>query len=162
MSWPAAIAAGWHPVAEAARLGRRPLARRLLGQPLVVFAGEDGPGGIRFDDFRAAYLVGSLALTAILFEGGLGTERAMLRRAFWPSVALATAGVAISAGVVGVTAVLLFGVSWPQALRAVRAWLEWYNHERPHQALGYLSPHEYRAKEQPPVCLPSNQSLCAA
>ncbi|WP_375288401.1 Rieske 2Fe-2S domain-containing protein [Sphingomonas sp.] len=47
MSWPAAIAAGWHPVAELARLGRRPLARRLLGEPLVVFAGEDGPVVLR-------------------------------------------------------------------------------------------------------------------
>lgn len=43
MTWPLAIAGGWHPVAEAARLGRKPLARTLLGEPLVVFAGEGGP-----------------------------------------------------------------------------------------------------------------------
>lgn len=47
MSWPVAIAAGWHPVAEAARLGHRPLARTLLGEPLVVFAGEAGPVVLR-------------------------------------------------------------------------------------------------------------------
>ena len=47
MTWPAAIAAGWHPVAEAARVGRGPLARRLLGEPLVVFAGEGGPAVLR-------------------------------------------------------------------------------------------------------------------
>ena len=29
--------------------------------------------------------------------------------------------------------------------RAVRRWIEWYNDERPHQALGYLSPRPYRA-----------------
>jgi phenylpropionate dioxygenase-like ring-hydroxylating dioxygenase large terminal subunit len=47
VTWPAAIAAGWHPVAVAARLGRRPLARTLLGEPLVVFAGESGPVVLR-------------------------------------------------------------------------------------------------------------------
>jgi len=47
VNWPAAIAAGWHPVAEVARLGRRSLARRLLGEPLVVFAGEGGPVVLR-------------------------------------------------------------------------------------------------------------------
>ncbi len=73
-----------------------------------MLAGEDGPGGIAFDDFRRAYLVGSLALAAILFEGGLETERGMIRQALWPAVALATVGVAISAGLVG-AAVLLFG-----------------------------------------------------
>jgi cell volume regulation protein A len=94
-----------------------------IGTPLLLvfiaigmLAGEDGPGGIAFNDFRAAYLVGSLALAAILFEGGLNTERHMIQQAFWPSLALATVGVAISAGVVGAAVVLLFGVSWPEAL----------------------------------------------
>src|SRR4051794_7561733 len=89
-----------------------------IGTPLLLafvaigmLAGEDGPGGIRFDDFWAAYLVGSLALAAILFEGGLNTERSMIRLALWPSVALATLGVAISAGVVGAAVVWLFGAS---------------------------------------------------
>lgn len=94
-----------------------------IGTPLLLvfigvgmLAGEDGPGGIPFDDFQAAYLVGSLALAAILFQGGLETERGMIERALWPAIALATVGVAISAGVVGAAVVLLFGVSWPEAL----------------------------------------------
>ena len=94
-----------------------------VGTPLLLvfiligmLAGEDGPGGIPFDDFRAAYLIGSLALTAILFQGGLSTERSMIEQALWPSLALATAGVAISAGVVGTAVVVLFGVSWPEGL----------------------------------------------
>src|SRR3954471_10088854 len=94
-----------------------------IGTPLLlvfigvgVLAGEDGPGGIRFDDFHTAYLVGSLALAAILFDGGLSTERAMIRQAIWPSLALATAGVGISAGLVGGAVVLLFGASWSEAL----------------------------------------------
>ena len=96
-----------------ARVGT-PLLLVFIG--LGMLAGEDGPGGIPFDDFRAAYLVGSLALAVILFEGGLGTHRAMLRRALGPAVALATAGVVISAGVVGAAAVALSGVSWPEGL----------------------------------------------
>ncbi|KAF1053431.1 MAG: Methylxanthine N1-demethylase NdmA [Stenotrophomonas maltophilia] len=41
MNWPRAIAEGWHPVATLAELGNKPLATRLLGQPLVLFrAGE--------------------------------------------------------------------------------------------------------------------------
>lgn len=52
--------------------------------------------------------------------------------------------------------------SFEEARRAVKAWLEWYNSERPHQALGYLSPHEYRAKEKRPVSDPPSQCLRAA
>lgn len=47
MSWPAAIAAGWHPVALLSELRGKPLARTLLGEPLVVFAGKDGPVVLR-------------------------------------------------------------------------------------------------------------------
>lgn len=94
-----------------------------IGTPLLLafiavgmLAGEDGPGGIQFSDFSSAYLIGSLALTFILFAGGLGTERGTIRKALWPSLALATVGVAISAGIVGAVGAELFGVSWSQAL----------------------------------------------
>ena len=89
------------------------------GAPLLLvflavgmLAGEDGPGGIQFSDFRAAYLIGSIALAAILFEGGLKTSRAMLSTAFWPAAAMATAGVAITTAVVGASAVAMFHVPW--------------------------------------------------
>lgn len=46
--WPAAIARGWHPVAQLSELGgRRPLARRLLGMPLVVFRGKGAVAVLR-------------------------------------------------------------------------------------------------------------------
>lgn len=91
-----------------------PLLLTLIG--VGMLAGEDGPGGIEFNNFHAAYLVGSLALVGILFQGGLNTQRDMIRKALWPAVALATVGVAISAGIVGTAAVLLFGISWPLGL----------------------------------------------
>jgi len=34
-----------------------------------------------------------------------------------------------------------------QARQAVQAWIRWYNDDRPHQALGYRSPREFRAGE---------------
>ena len=52
---------------------------------LGVLAGEDGPGRIQFNDFQSSYLIGSVALAIILFEGGLKTERGMLRLASFTS-----------------------------------------------------------------------------
>ena len=94
-----------------------------IGMPLLlafvgvgILAGEDGPGGIPFNDFQVAYLVGSMALAAILFEGGLNTHASMLRKALAPAILLATLGVVISAGVVAAASLLLFHLSWGEAL----------------------------------------------
>ena len=67
-----------------------------FGAPLLLvfllvgmLAGEAGPVGIKFDDVRLAYTVGSVALALILFDGGLRTrfadlpQRARRRRACW-------------------------------------------------------------------------------
>jgi putative transposase len=48
------------------------------------------------------------------------------------------------------------------ARRAVLAWISWYNAERPHQALSYLSPHEYRAKQASPPPEAADMGLRAA
>jgi NhaP-type Na+/H+ and K+/H+ antiporter len=83
------------------------ISRRVGAPMLLVFlalgmlAGEDGVLGIPYDDFQSAYLIGSVALAVILFEGGLKTPLVMFRLAFWPAVLLATIGVAITALVVG-------------------------------------------------------------
>jgi cell volume regulation protein A len=93
---------------------KTPLLLIFLG--LGMFVGEDGPGGILFDDFRLTYLLGSIALMVILFEGGLKTSAAMLRVAAWPALALATAGTAITAGIVGAVVVGVAGVDWARGL----------------------------------------------
>jgi phenylpropionate dioxygenase-like ring-hydroxylating dioxygenase large terminal subunit len=41
--FPRAVAGGWHPVAARRELRRGPLARQLMGRPLVVFESADGP-----------------------------------------------------------------------------------------------------------------------
>ena len=96
-----------------ARFGA-PLLLVFLG--LGILAGEEGPGGILFRDFHAAYLIGSVALAIILFDGGLRTDRSDVRRALWPSLALATIGVIVTAAIVGAVAVLLFSTSWVRGL----------------------------------------------
>ena len=85
-----------------------------FGTPLLlvflaigILFGKEGPIGLVFTDFQAAYLIGSVALAVILFEGGLKTKRSMLKLALGPAMALATAGVAISACVVGAILALL-------------------------------------------------------
>ena len=38
-----------------------------------------------------------------------------------------------------------------EARRAITTWIGWYNSARPHQALGYRSPAEFRAQQAPQV-----------
>ena len=38
--------------------------------------------------------------------------------------------------------------SFAEAKRTILTWLNWYNHERPHQSLGYKSPIEFRAQQE--------------
>jgi NhaP-type Na+/H+ and K+/H+ antiporter len=91
------------------------LSRRIGAPTLLVFliigmlAGEDGPLHIPFDDFQAAYLIGSVALAVILFEGGLTIPLHHLRMVFWPALLLATVGVAVTAGILGIFVALIAG-----------------------------------------------------
>jgi cell volume regulation protein A len=94
-----------------------------MGAPLLLvflglgmLAGEDGPGGIRFDSFDIAYLVGTLALAVIIFDGGMRTRREMFRVALWPAASLATLGVVVTAGLVGTFAAWMLGLHWMQGL----------------------------------------------
>lgn len=94
-----------------------------LGLPfLLIFlvvgmlAGEDGPGGIHFDDFSASFFVGNLALAVILLDGGLRTRMSTFRVALWPAVALASWGVIGTAALLGAFCCWLLDVDWRYGL----------------------------------------------
>ncbi|MEJ1969188.1 MAG: potassium/proton antiporter [Rhizomicrobium sp.] len=89
------------------------IATRFGAPMLLVFlgigmlAGEDGPGGLHFSDYHLANLIGSLALSVILFDGGLRTRLAAFRGLFAPSLVMATVGVVITAVLTGIPAYYL-------------------------------------------------------
>ena len=83
---------------------------------LGMLAGEDGPGGIQFDDVYLAQFVGSIALAIIIFDGGLRTRAEVFRVALWPAISLATVGVLVTAVIVGAVATWLLDLHWMQGL----------------------------------------------
>ena len=97
------------------------LAMRFGAPLLLVFlivgmlAGEAGPGGIRFDDVHSTYVVGSIALALILFDGGLRTRFATFRSVLWPSATLATVGVLVTAALTAPVARYALGMTWTEA-----------------------------------------------
>lgn len=94
-----------------------------LGVPtLVLFlvvgmlAGSDGPGGIYFNDPETTKLLGVIALTLILFSGGLDTKWQSVKPIIKNGIALSTVGVLITAGLVGWFSSYLLGFSLLEAL----------------------------------------------
>src|ERR1700744_2385873 len=94
-----------------------------FGAPLLlvflfigVLAGEAGPGRLAFDDYRTTYLVGSVALALILFDGGLRTRFANIRTVLAPSMVLATIGVLLTALITAPVAHYALDLNWAEAL----------------------------------------------
>jgi len=98
------------------------VAVRLRVPSLVLFlgfgmlVGSDGLGWISFDDYRLARTIGVVALASILFEGGLTSGLLHVRPVLGASISLAIVGTAITAGVLGVAAALLFGSTLKEGL----------------------------------------------
>ncbi len=98
------------------------LALRFGAPLLLVFlfigmaAGDSGPGGLQFDDVRTTYLVGSVALALILFDGGLRTRFQSIRAVLAPSMLLATIGVLVTALATAPVAKYVLDVHWSEAL----------------------------------------------
>jgi cell volume regulation protein A len=83
---------------------------------LGMLAGEDGPGGIHFSDVQLTYLIGSIALGIILFDGGMRTHAQSVRVGIGPGIVLATIGVFATATIIAFFAVELFHFTWLQGL----------------------------------------------
>ncbi len=81
-----------------------------------VLAGEDGPGGYQFDNFRLSFWVGNMALAIILLDGGLRTSFSTFRTGLKPAALLASVGVVVSAVITAAAGVLFVGLDWGVAL----------------------------------------------
>jgi len=98
------------------------LALRFGAPLLLVFlaigmiAGDAGPGGLRFDDLQTTYLVGSVALALILFDGGLKTRFQSIQAVLAPSAVLATIGVLLTALITAPVARYALDLNWTEAL----------------------------------------------
>jgi cell volume regulation protein A len=68
----------------------------LLYLGLGLLLGDDGLGGVAFDDAQLATALGYAGLVIILAEGGLTTRTASVRPVIVPAAVLASLGVAIS------------------------------------------------------------------
>lgn len=93
------------------------------GMPLLLvflavgmLAGEDGPGGIVFNDAGMAYAVGSVALAVILLDGGLNTRAESFRVGLRPAAVLATLGVFLTCVVTGLFAAWALDFGWLEGL----------------------------------------------
>ena len=101
----------------AAALAASLLAGRLRVPGLVLFLGvgmligSDGTGWISFDDYELARTVGIIALSLILFEGGLTAGFQEIRPVLPAALSLATLGTVATAIVAGLTAAWLFDLT---------------------------------------------------
>lgn len=81
-----------------------------------ILAGSDGVGGIYFNDPETAKLLGVIALTLILFSGGLDTKWESVKPIVKNGLALSTVGVLVTAVLVGVFSSYLLNVSLLESL----------------------------------------------
>ena len=99
-----------------------PLSSRVGMPVLLIFLvvgmlmGEDGPGGIEFDNVELAFLIANLALGVILLDGGMRTRVETFRVGLRPAMVLATLGVAMTASGAAVVAWWVFDLHWLIAL----------------------------------------------
>ncbi len=91
--------------------GRLGVPALLLFLVIGMLAGSEGPGGIEFDNTHLAQSLGVVALSFILFAGGLETQWEAIRPEIWRGLSLSTFGVVITATLVGLFATLFLKFS---------------------------------------------------
>ena len=84
----------------------------ILFMVVGMIAGENGLGGIHFNDYGLAKSVGYVALIIILFSGGLDTAWKAVRPVAWNGLSLSTLGVAATMLPVALFARYALDFSW--------------------------------------------------
>ena len=84
----------------------------LLFLALGMLAGSEGLGGIYFDDPELTQWISTVALAIILFSGGMDTNWQSIQPVIKAGFSLATLGVVITAGLMGVFVHLLLNLEW--------------------------------------------------
>ena len=107
------LAAG---LAASLAAGRIRLPGLVLVLGLGMLIGSDGLGWIEFDDFELARQAGIVAVSLILFEGGLSSGFAEIRPVLRTSIVLATLGTLVTAGLTAVAAAFLLDLDTLPAL----------------------------------------------
>lgn len=98
------------------------VAARLRVPALVLFLalgmaiGSDGLDWIDFGDYSLTRLVGTIALSLILFEGGLATGLSEIRPVLGPAVSLAVIATIVNAAIAGLAASWLLHFSTAEGL----------------------------------------------
>jgi cell volume regulation protein A len=87
----------------------------LLFLGIGMLAGSDGPGGFYFDNAWLSQAMGTVALAYILFAGGLSTDMQSVKTVTKSAIVLSTAGVVITALVVGLFVKFFLNLPWLNA-----------------------------------------------
>jgi cell volume regulation protein A len=88
----------------------------LLFLGLGMLLGQDGFGGLAFNNAELAHALGFGALVLILAEGGLTTRWVDIRASAAPATVLATLGVGLSVALMAVFGHLVLGLPWAIAV----------------------------------------------
>lgn len=83
---------------------------------LGILAGSDGLGGIKFEDYKLAQFIGIIAISYILFMGGLSVDIDELRPVFYEGIVLATFGVLITGLIAGCCAYFFMDLPFLECL----------------------------------------------
>lgn len=86
----------------------------ILGLGMLI--GSDGLGWISFNDYVMARRIGVVALSLILFEGGLDSSWDEIRPVFGSAISLAVIGTTVTALIAGIAAKWLFGLTLLEGL----------------------------------------------
>ena len=87
----------------------------LLFLGIGMLAGSEGPGGIEFSNYSLAFVIGSISLIFILFDGGIGTSWKQVKPIIGIGISLSTLGVVFTCLSVGIFCHYFFILPWSES-----------------------------------------------